>query len=255
MKALLYPALRALRKTLALLGKKVTESYTSMSLAKRVIEGDLLNWRNHQESQTMLAEYWHLLRAEDLSASLVPNVLDFGGGGGRLGFQYVREGKAKWTVLETSEMTAAANDRMGEVPINFVDNIDVLIKEQKFFDALFCRSAFQYTTDPLGMFKYALSLTKKLVVLEQLVLHEGNNSIQIVQTSFLADNLAAEVRTWRDFFHVAEYPLTGISIEAFKRLLAEEFEIIRFDKRPPASHLPSYSHLAEYDVVAVRKSQ
>lgn len=255
MKTKLYPALRALRKTLAFFGKKVTESYNSMSLTHRVIEGDLLNWRNHQESQTVLSEYWQLLQAEDLSDALVPSILDFGGGGGRHGFLYVREGKAKWTVLETSEMTAAAHDLLGEVPIDFVDNIDVLVQEQKLFDALFCRSAFQYTTDPLGMVKFALSLTKKLVVLEKLVLHEGNNSIQIVQISFLADNLAAEVRTWRDYFHVAEYPLTGISLEAFKRLLAEEFEIIRFEKRPPASHLPSYSHLAEYDVVAVRKSQ
>ena len=254
MKTKLYPALRALRKTLALLGNKVTESYNSMSLTKRVIEGDLLNWRNHQENQTVLAEYWQLLQPEDLSDSLVPSVLDFGGGGGRLGFQYVREGKAKWTVLETSEMTAAANDRLGEVPINFVDNIDVLIKEQKFFDALFCRSAFQYTQDPAAMLRSALSLTKGLLVLEQMVLTKGESTTRFIQTSFLGDNLADGVRQLKDYCYVTEYPLVAISIEEFLTILQENFHLVRIEERPPASHLPRRLNLSEYDVVALRRN-
>ena len=254
MKSKLYPVLRALRKIMAVFGNKVTESYNSRSLTQRVIEGDLNSWDYGAASQSALSEYWELIHTPGSSETFLPSVLDFGGGGGRMGFHYVRNSNANWTVLETSEMTSAARDLLGEIPIKFVDDIDVLIQEGARFDALYCRSAFQYLRDPEAMLKRALDLTKKLVVLEEIVLHDGKNSVQMVQTSFLADNLDGSVRNWRDYLRVAQFPLTGISIEAFKRALKEEFEIIRFDRRPPASHLPTSSNFAGYDVVAIRKS-
>jgi putative methyltransferase (TIGR04325 family) len=250
----LYPILRALRKVLVMFGRSVTETYHSELLTQRVIQGDLFSWRNHQGSKTMLAQHWHLLHAGGLSDSLVPSVLDFGGGGGRLGFQYVREGKAKWTVLETSAMTAAAHDRMAEVPIDFVDSIDALIQEQRLFDALFCRSAFQYTQDPAAMLRSALSLTKGLLVLEQVVLSKGKSTTKFLQTSFLGDNLADGVRQLKDYFYVTEYPLIAISIEEFLTILQEDFHLVRIEERPPASHLPRRLNLSEYDVVALRRN-
>lgn len=252
MKYLLYPILRIFRKTVFhLTGSSVIE-YNDEELAQKIVNGDLQLWKS-QETTDCILSHQTLFSNFVVHRATPLQILDFGGGGGRHGFQHCRNGEVLWTVVETPALVEAANQTLSETGIRFTSSIPDSVDKTSKFDIVHVSSSLQYTSNPSEILRELLALEATYLVFERLVLTSRSYFVQFNQYSLLADNIPFPKREQVGCFNAVRYPLIAIPEMDFFGALKRNYEILEKSVDVAQSHLPSFKGLAQYTVIAKRK--
>lgn len=243
MRQLLYPALRLMRKTLYFVRPIGISSYNSAGLAIRILSADL---DNVKERASFRCKVWGLSIANRPNL----NVLDFGGGSGRCGFERLGVDKLSWAVVETPEMAKAASELFANPGLMFFDSIERAKESLGRVDVLHVSSSLQYSDYPIQTLKALLDTAPEIVVFEKTVV--TNKATQkFRQYSFLQDNLTAKLSAGKPLFGAVRYWLTAENQEAIFGVLNQYgFTVLEKWEDPLQSHLPFGKGLRQIGLVA-----
>jgi putative methyltransferase (TIGR04325 family) len=251
-KQFLYPLLRLYRSLVFLITRGVADQYDDQGLAKSIAEGDLRLWRSGLQSNCPLVE--RVFEDFSIGRTVAPlRVLDFGGGGGRHGFDLTRRGVAKWFVVETPALAAAASRTLSETGIEFGSNIEHVKNQANQFDLVHVSSSLQYTNNPSAVLKELVGLKPEYLVFEKLVLTQRKSPIEMFQYSLLGDNIPEPPKDFKLWINAVRYPLIAIPISRFLETLGTDFEVISHSMDPVQSHLPLFRGLGQHTFVVKRK--
>lgn len=252
MKKFLYPLLRLYRSLVFLLTRGVADKYDDHGLATSIAEGDLRLWKSGLESNCPLVESacddFLLGRPESRL-----RVLDFGGGGGRHGFDLTRRGHAKWFVVETPALAAAASRTLSETGIEFASSISQAHTQAGQFDLVHVSSSLQYTSNPGEVLNELVDLNPQFLVFEKLVLTQKSSQIELFQYSLLGDNIPEPPMDFKLWISAVRYPLIAIPVSKFLSILGTDYEVLSHEMDPVQSHLPMFKGLGQHTFVVKRR--
>lgn len=252
MKYLLYPILRIFRKTVFYLTGSSVIEYNDEELAQKIVNGDLQLWKSQEITECILSH--ETLFSNFVFHRATPlHILDFGGGGGRHGFQHCRNREVLWTVVETPALAEAANKTLSETGIRFTSRIPDLVDKTSKLDIVHVSSSLQYTSNPSEILGELLALEATYLVFERLVLTSRSSFVHFNQYSLLSDNIAFPKQQQVGCFSAVRYPLKAIPAMDFFGALEGNYVVLEKSVDVAQSHLPSFKGLAQYTVVAKRK--
>ena len=178
------------------------------------------------------------------------NVLDFGGGSGRCGFERLGVDNLSWAVVETPEMAKAASELYANPGLMFFDSIEQAKEALGRVDVLHVSSSLQYSDNPIQTLTALLDTAPEIVVFEKTVV--TNKATQkFRQYSFLQDNLTAKLSTDKHLFGAVRYWLTAENQEAIFGVLNQYgFTVLEKWEDPLQSHLPFGKGLRQMGFVA-----
>ena len=252
MKKFLYPLLRLYRSLVFQLTRGLADKYDDHGLATSIAEGDLRLWKSGLESNCPLVEsaFEDFLLGKRESPL---RVLDFGGGGGRHGFDLTRGGFAKWFVVETPALAAAASRTLRETAIEFASSISQAKTQAGQFDLVHVSSSLQYTSNPSEVLIDLAGLNPEYLVFEKLVLTRKSSQIEMFQYSLLGDNIPAPSKDFKLWITAVRYPLIAIPISKFLGILGTDYEVMSHAMDPVQSHLPMFKGLDQHNFVLQRR--
>ena len=222
---------------------KGVSSYNSADLAIRILSADLGNLKDRTSFRCQL---WQLSIGKRPNL----NVLDFGGGSGRCGFERLGVDNLSWAVVETPEMAKAASEIYANPGLMFFDSIEQAKEALGRVDVLHVSSALQYSDSPMQTLIALLDTAPEIVVFEKTVV--TNKATQkFRQYSFLQDNLTAKLSTDKHLFGAVRYWLTAENQEAIFGVLNQYgFTVLEKWEDPLQSHLPFGKGLRQIGFVA-----
>lgn len=223
---------------------KGVSSYNSADLAIRILSADLGNLKDRTSFRCRL---WQLSIGKRPNL----NVLDFGGGSGRCGFERLGvDHHLTWAVVETPEMAKAARELYANPELMFFDSIEQAKEALGRVDVLHVSSALQYSGNPIQTLKALLDTAPKIIVFEKTVV--TSRTIQkFRQYSFLQDNLTAKLSADKPVFGAVRYWLTAENQEAIFGVLNQYgFTVLEKWEDPLQSHLPFGKGLRQMGFVA-----
>ena len=243
MRPLLYPALRLIRRLLFFATPKGVSSYNSADLAKLILSADLSNLK---ERTSFRCQLWQLSIGKRPNL----NVLDFGGGSGRCGFERLGVDNLTWAVVETPEMAKAARELYANPGLMFFDSIQQAKEALSRVDVLHVSSALQYSGNPIQTLKALLDTAPEIIVFEKTVVTSGTIQ-KFRQYSFLQDNLTVKLSADKPVFGAVRYWLTAENLEAIFGVLNQYgFTVLEKWEDPLQSHLPFGKGLRQMGFVA-----
>ena len=136
-----YPVLRLARRALYQLGFRATDTYDDGTLALSIVQGDVAALSARSSSDCRLSQYLG-------HGAIATKVLDFGGGGGRHGFQYLESAVTTWAVVETPSMVRVCSEHLLHPSLSFHASISEAVRLHAKFDVVHASSSLQYTPDP-----------------------------------------------------------------------------------------------------------
>ena len=222
---------------------KGVSSYNSADLAIRILSADLGNLKDRTSFRCQL---WQLSIGKRPNL----NVLDFGGGSGRCGFERLGVDNLSWAVVETPEMAKAASGLFTNPGLMFFDSIEQAKEALGRVDVLHVSSSLQYSDNPIQTLTALLDTAPEIVVFEKTVV--TNKATQkFRQYSFLQDNLTAKLSTDKHLFGAVRYWLTAENQEAIFGVLNQYgFTVLEKWEDPLQSHLPFGKGLRQIGFVA-----
>ena len=222
---------------------KGVSSYNSADLAIRILSADLGNLKDRTSFRCQL---WQLSIGKRPNL----NVLDFGGGSGRCGFERLGVDNLTWAVVETPEMAKAARELYANPGLTFFDSIEQAKEALSRVDVLHVSSALHYSGNPIQTLKALLDTAPEIIVFEKTVV--TNRTIQkFRQYSFLQDNLTAKLSADKPVFGAVRYWLTAENQEAIFGVLNQYgFTVLDKWEDPLQSHLPFGKGLRQMGFVA-----
>lgn len=244
-KFIVYPILRLARRGLYKLGFQSADSYNDLTLAMTIVSGDAISLSERAPSDCWLTHKY-------LESFEVVRVLDFGGGGGRHGFQYLDKFVSTWAVVETPSMVKACSEELAHPSLSFHESIEEAVRAHGKFDLVHVSSSLQYSHDPENFLRQLVELQSKRIILEKLVVTESNSAVVITQHSFLADNLPAAGRVGNPLL-ITKYGLNAIAEEALFRHVGRHYTVVDSWEDPPQSHLPLQRGLRQIGLVLEAK--
>lgn len=249
MKFIIYPLLRLYRRIIFGIRRSQVAEYNNVELASKIAEEDLKLWGSGESIRCLLTSKY--LYSDLYPPELFPiTILDFGGGGGRHGFQIARSGMAKWMVVETPALVDAASKLLAATGITFVKDIAAARALEENIGIVHVSSALQYTADPFEVLNEILSLGATYLIFEKMVLTSRPRSVQFSQYSLLRDNLPNFSNGVGSWLEAARYPLTALPLAEFIALIQSKYEILEKFEDPVQSHLPWCKGLNQYAFVA-----
>ncbi len=158
-RVLAYPLLRLLRRLVFFISPIRTSTYDDENLARETVSGDITNF--HKLSSNG-CHVWDLTIANQPKL----NVLDFGGGSGRCGFEGLRKENVTWAVVETPSMAKLAGELFTAPGLMYFDSPSKASRALGRVDILHVSSALQYTDRPSQTLETLLKASPKMVVLK-----------------------------------------------------------------------------------------
>lgn len=249
MRSLVYPLLRIYRRTLYIMKRGSVSEYNDAELASVIAQGDLRLWESKEKIGCLLTAEFLVSHPLPEQTGPVP-ILDFGGGGGRHGFELCRTGSANWIVVETPALAAAASATLAETGITFVSQTAQALEKVNKFGIVHVSSSLQYTAEPLQVLQELLALKSTYIVFEKLVLTSRPNVVRFHQYSLLGDNMIKPSKAMRMWATAVRYPLTALPYEEFIATLESDYQLLEKLQDSIQSHLPLFKGLGQYSFVA-----
>lgn len=229
-------------------------SYESLGLAREIAEREKAQYESTSIStlECKAAEY---IQSAAKGFPRPLNVIDFGGSGGKHGYQLPCINSLVWNVVETPQLAEAMSEVSLHPNLGFYPCIEGAAKEFSKIHLVHVSSALQYTPEPLRFFDELMLLDPELVVLEKLVVSTGDEEVRFAQYSSFVDNLPGGRDRLSDLWELGfvKYLLRAAPQKAYLNRLSVNYEILDFwiDERP--SHLPLGRGLKQVGIVAARK--
>jgi len=245
-KYIVYPILRLARRALYQLGFRATDSYDDRTLALAIVRGDVRALSERAESDCLLTH-------DCFQKAGATKVLDFGGGGGRHGFQYLDGDLATWAVVETPSMVRACSENLAHPSLSFHESISEAAGLHGIFDVVHASSSLQYTPDPEEFLRQLVGLHTKRLILEKLVVTESDSAVSLTQYSFLSDNLPAREKVGNPL-SITKYGLIAIPESELLRQAGEQYRVVDSWEDPPQSHLPLHRRLKQIGLILEAKN-
>lgn len=245
-KYIVYPTLRLARRALYQLGFRATDSYDDRTLAIAIVQGDAAALSARSPSDCRLSKYLG-------HGAIATKVLDFGGGGGRHGFQYFEGAVTTWAVVETPSMVRVCSEQIHHPSLSFHESISEAARLHGKFDVVHVSSSLQYTPDPEEFLRQLVGLHSKRLIFEKLVVTKSESAVVITQYSFLADNLPAGVKVGNPL-SITKYMLTAIPEWELLRQVGKRYKLVDSWEDPPQSHLPLHRGLKQIGLILEAKN-
>ncbi len=248
-------ALRMFRRFGYLVNPRVT-SYASKDLANEIAKREVALCENPSITQIecRAAKYIELAAS---TAGEKLRVIDFGGSGGRHGYQLPFVSSLEWSVIETAELAEAMSKKTMPPNLSFYSNIQEALEALGGVDVVHVSSAIQYTPQPTKFLDDLLKFYPELVILEKLVVSRKSKEVSFDQFSSFADNLPGGFNRVSDLWKLGfvKYRLRAAPQGAFMQLLSADYQILEtwVDVRP--SHLPLGLGLQQIGLVASRRKR
>jgi putative methyltransferase (TIGR04325 family) len=245
-KYIAYPLLRLARRALYQLGFRATDSYDDRALSLAIVQGDAAALSVRSPSDCRLSKYLG-------KGAIATKVLDFGGGGGRHGFQYLEGAVTTWAVVETPSMVRVCSEQLHHPSLSFHESISEAARLHGKFDVVHVSSSLQYTPNPAEFLRQLVGLHSKTLILEKLVVTESESAVALTQYSFLSDNLPVRERVGNPL-SITKYGLIAIPVWELLRQVGEYYKVVDSWEDPPQSHLPLHRGLKQIGLILEAKN-
>jgi putative methyltransferase (TIGR04325 family) len=245
-KYIAYPLLRLARRALYQLGFRATDSYDDRTLARAIVRGDVTALSERASSDCLLTH-------DFLQKAGATKVLDFGGGGGRHGFQYLDGALATWAVVETPSMVRVCSEQLAHPALSFHESVAEAVRAHGQFEVVHVSSSLQYTPDPEEFLRQLVGLHTKRLIIEKFVVTESDSAVALTQYSFLSDNLPVR-EEFGNPLSITKYGLIAIPEWELLRQVGEHYKIVDSWEDPPQSHLPLRRGLKQVGLILEAKN-
>ena len=242
-----YPLLRTIRMFSYYLQSRRTSNYKDLGHFEMIVEGDDHNWEAGTKFDCLFDDY---LRSGKLD---VPSsVLDFGGGGGRHGFEAIRSGLVEqWTIVELPEFIEAAKVNLRVPKVSFLESIP---NQQDSFEIGHASNSLQYTSDPLGYLEKLINCTTEWLLIEKLVITTQKQLTSFRQFSLLSEHSPQGFCLSGLEDRLVSYQVTCLTRTEVETAISKKFEIVEARAHGPQLHLPLGKGIQMIDLVARRVS-
>ena len=238
-----YPLLRTIRGFSYYLQSRRTSNYKDLGHFEMIVEGDNHNWEAETKFDCLFDDY---LRSGKLD---VPSsVLDFGGGGGRHGFEAIKSGLVEqWTIVELPEFIEAAKVNLRVPKVSFLESIP---DQQDSFEIGHASNSLQYTSDPVGYLEKIINSTTEWLFLEKLVITTQKQQTSFRQFSLLSEHSPQGFRVSDVEDGLVSYQVSCLTRREVETAISKKFEIVEARVRGPQLHLPLGKGIQMLDLVA-----
>ena len=244
---LLYPVLRLFRRLRFHLQPRSIQGYDQKFLAELIVQADKRSLDSGVFPDCVITE---VLAHWPSTQSL--RILDFGGGGGRHGFNFPGK-NTKWAVVETESMVAAAKIDLERDWLSFHNDIEDAGRTLGGVDIAHVSSSLQYTPRPIEFLEELLSVGAEYVLLEKLVITDRLTPIKFFQYSMLRDNVPGRLLPHGVSDQAVRYLLTAEPKHQILSIARKDYSIVREWQDPPQSHLPLCKSLSQVGLLLQRK--
>lgn len=242
-----YPILRTIRRFSYHLQSRGASNYEDLGHFEMIVEGDNHHWEAGTKFDCIFDDY---LRSGKLDKT--SSVLDFGGGGGRHGFEAIRLGLVEqWTIVELPEFIDAANGKLTVPKVSFLESLPI---QQDSFEIGHACNSLQYTSDPLGYLEKIVNSTSEWLFLEKLAVTTQNQQTSFRQFSFLSEHSPQGFRLSGLEDCLVSYQVTCLTRTEVQTATSKKFEIVEARAHGPQLHLPLGKGIQMLDLVARRVS-
>ena len=242
-----YPILRTIRRFSHYLQSRGTSNYKDLGNFEMIVEGDNHTWEAGTKFDCLFDDY---LRSGKLGKT--SSVLDFGGGGGRHGFEAIRLGLVEqWTIVELPEFIEAAKGNLRVPKVSLSESIPI---QQGSFDIGHASNSLQYTDDPIGYLEKLIYCTSEWLFLEKLVTTTQKREKSFRQFSLLSEHSPQGFQVSNLEDGVVSYQVSCLTRREVETAISKKFEIVEARTHGPQLHLPLGKGIQMLDLVARRVS-
>jgi putative methyltransferase (TIGR04325 family) len=211
-----------------------------------IVEGDNHHWEAGTKFDCLFDDY---LRSE---LGKTRCVLEFGGGGGRHGFEAIKSGRVEqWTIVELPEFIESASGNLRVSNVSFLESIPI---QQDSFEISHASNSLQYTSDPLGYLEKIINSTTEWLFLEKLVITTQKQQTSFRQFSLLSEHSPQGFRVSDLEDGLVSYQVSCLTRREVETAISKKFEIVEARAHGPQLHLPLGKGIQMLDLVARRVS-
>ena len=242
-----YPILRTIRRFSYYLQSRGASNYEDLGHFEMIVEGDNHHWEGGTKFDCLFDDY---LRSGKLGKK--SGVLDFGGGGGRHGFEAIKSGLVEqWIIVELPEFIKAASGNLRVSKVSFLESIPI---QQDSFEIGHASNSLQYTSDPLGYLEMIINCTGEWLFLEKLVITTQKQQTSFRQFSLISEHSPTGFRVSDLEDGLVSYQLSCLTRREVETAISKKFEIVEARVHGPQLHLPLGKGIQMLDLVARRVS-
>ena len=242
-----YPILRTIRRFNYYLQSGGASNYKDFVHFEMIIEGDNHSWEAGTTFDCLFHDY---LRSGKLGAPI--NVLDFGGGGGRHGFDVIRSGLVnQWSIVELPEFIQAASRNLRVSEVSFLESIP---HQQNSFEIGHASNSLQYTSDPLSYLEKLINSATEWLFLEKLVVTTQEQELSFPQFSLISEHSPQGFRVSDLEDGLVSHKVNCLTRAAVELAISKKFKIVEARVHGPQLHLPYGKGIQMLDLVARRIS-
>lgn len=241
----MYFALRLFRKLRYFLGPQSSKTYSDLGVFSSIVESDKFYWEQEISSPCLLSDY---LKSDNLEHG--KTILDFGGGGGRHGFEVIRANLVdEWHIVELPEFVNVAKK---ELKIPRLDFGEIIPNTEDLYFAGHASGSIQYTEDPMVTLENLTRASSDWLFLEKLAVTVKNNPVKFRQFALASEHFPERFRPSRHRDRLVSYEVICPSFEEVRSLIVRKFDLIEVQYHGPQLKFPLAKGLQMIDIVARR---
>lgn len=244
-KSVVYLILRTFRRFRLLEIKKGPATYEELGHFDVIVQGDKYLWVEGKKFDCLLRNQMIGHGFNGLS-----NVLDFGGGGGRHGFELIKRGLVKhWSVVELPQFIETAREVLDIPQISFLERIP---GREDSFDIGHASNSLQYTECPLAYLEELVAVTSEWLFLEKLVVTSREKSMKFRQVALVSEHSPEGFKLVQPTDSFVSYQVSCPPISDVEHVISKKFKIVQRLTHGPQLHVPLGKGLFMIDLVAER---